>query len=91
MDCSRVAMVSESAYGSRLGPKVRSNVPTSRWMAFISCSTEPISTPKAMSRPTSAMISPKPPVMVSTVVPTPSFVASPRYAAPSTSEITGLK
>ena len=84
-------MVSDSAYGSRLGPKALSKVPTRRWMALISCSTEPIRTPNAMSNPTSAMISPNPPVIVSTVVDTPSLVARPRYAAPSTSEITGLK
>ena len=51
---------------------------------------EPIRTPKAMSRPTSTMISPNPEVIVLTVFSTPRPAARPRYTEPITRAITGL-
>jgi len=47
-------------------------------------------TPKPISSPTSAMISPKPAVIASSVATKPTPVTSPRYSEPMISEITGL-
>jgi hypothetical protein len=78
IDWSAVAMVNDNAYGMRFGPKMRNKSSTSRWKAPVCCRIAPISTPKAMSRPTSAMISPKPPVMALMVSSTPRPTANPR-------------
>src|SRR5215216_5033575 len=52
-------------------------------------SSVPISTPKPMSRPTSAIMSPKPCTKVPIVSSNPSPAATPRYSVPITREITG--
>ena len=46
-------------------------------------------TPKPMSRPTSAMMSPKPSVIAPSVSVKPTPVASPRYSAPMIRAMTG--
>ncbi|MNZ91844.1 hypothetical protein D3C78_1108420 [compost metagenome] len=66
------------AYGKRLAPTADTSACTMRPKAPVACSSEPITTPKPMSRPTLPMISPKPPVMAVSVPAKPTPLASPR-------------
>ena len=71
-------MVSDSAYGIRLGPNTRSNGLHQPLDGTGALKDRPISTPNAISSPTSAMMSPKPVMIASIVFLTPTPAASPR-------------
>lgn len=88
--CRYVAKETAIAYGTPFGPNTRSNVSTSRETAPRRLSIEPMSTPHAMRRPASAMVSPKPVAMVSTVPDAPSPPPRPMAAAPIARAMTGL-
>src|SRR5215207_5599336 len=67
-----------NAWGSLREPRILSSSSTSFWRAPMAVSSVPIRTPKPMSRPTSAIMSPKPCTKVPIVSPNPSPAATPR-------------
>ena len=78
MDGKISAIVEVIAYGSRRDPTTRTSALTSRPKTPQACSSDPISTPKPISRPTFVMISPNPVVMALIVPVKPTPVANPR-------------